>query len=62
MRTKLRMLVLALTVLLVPAADAIYMHCFPASFSYYTNIGWRCEFDPGGTQCQVCYAVMVVLG
>ena len=62
MRKKLRMLVLAFILLLVPAANAIDMHCFPASFSYYTNVGWRCEFDPGGTQCQVCYAVMVVQG
>jgi hypothetical protein len=56
------MLLLALTVLFVPAVNALDIHCFPGTYVYNQRIGWRCEFDPGGTQCLVCYAVIVVEG
>jgi hypothetical protein len=62
MRKPLRMLLLALTVLFVPAVNALDMQCFPGTYVYNQRIGWRCEFDPGGTQCLVCYAVIVVEG
>jgi hypothetical protein len=62
MRKGLRLLLLALTVLLVPAANAIDIQCFPGTFVYQPRAGWMCMFDPGGTQCLVCYAVIVVEG
>lgn len=62
MRKSLRLLLLALTVLVVPAANAIDMNCFPGTFGYYVNVGWRCEFQPDGTQCLVCYAAITVEG
>lgn len=62
MRKHLRLLLLTLTLLVVPAANAIDMNCFPGSFSYYVNVGWQCQFDPGGTQCLVCYAAITVEG
>lgn len=62
MRKNLRLLLLALTVLIVPAANAIDMQCFPGSFTYTPRQGWVCAYDPAGTQCLVCYAVIVVEG
>jgi hypothetical protein len=62
MRKSLRFLLLALAVLIVPAANAIDIQCFPGSFGWSPRYGYRCEFDPGGTQCLVCYAVIVVEG
>jgi hypothetical protein len=63
MRKKLRMLLLALTIVVVPAANAIdYMNCAPGTFKYYPQRGWWCEYDPDGTHCIVCYAMITVTG
>jgi len=62
MRKNLRSLLLALSILAVPAANAIDTQCFPGEFFYHPRYGYRCEFNPSGTQCLVCYAVIVVEG
>jgi hypothetical protein len=62
MRKSLRMLLLALTVLAVPAANAIDLQCFPGQIVYRPRYGWGCEFQTYGSQCLVCYAVIVVEG
>lgn len=59
---KLRMLLLVLMVFVIPGANAIDIQCFPASFVYYRGQGWTCQFDPGGSQCLVCYGVITVPG
>lgn len=63
MRKNLRMLLLALTVLVVPAANAIDMNCFPGEFKYDVRIrAWNCVFAVDDPHCLVCYAVVTVEG
>jgi hypothetical protein len=61
MRQRLRVLLLTLTVLLVPAANAIDMHCFPGVWKYSTRQGWYCEVSVE-PDCVLCFAVIVVEG
>ena len=63
MRKNLRMLLLALTVLAVPAANALDMACVPGNYYYFqTWGGWKCYYEPSGTGCVLCSAEIVVLG
>ena len=62
MRKYWRMLFVLLTLLIVPAGNALDMSCFPGKYNYYVNVGWRCEFNPEPVDCIVCYAVVTVPG
>jgi hypothetical protein len=62
MRKYWRMLLVASTLLVVPASNALDIQCFTGEYVHYVNVGWRCEFAPGGGGCLVCYAVITIPG
>jgi len=62
MRKSLRMLLLALVLVVVPGANALQMDCVPGNFYFFPRWGWQCYFEPTGTHCMLCSAVIVVEG
>ena len=62
MRKRLRLLLLVLALLVVPAANALEeIHCLPGEFRYVSVLReYRCTFTEQGTHCLLCgYAITV---
>jgi hypothetical protein len=63
MQKNLRMLLLALILLVVPAANALeHIVCIPGDFVYFNGLGYQCCFRDQGTQCLLCGYTITVLG
>ena len=65
MRRKLQMLLVALTLVFVPTADALNPeepHCFPGSWRQDERKNWYCHVQPINQNCLTCFAIIVVEG
>jgi hypothetical protein len=63
MRKSLRMLLLAVVLLVVPAANALEeIVCIPGDFIYFNGLGYQCTYREQGTQCLLCSYTITVMG
>jgi hypothetical protein len=63
MRKSLRMMLLAVVLLVVPAANALEeIVCIPGNFIYYPSLGYYCTYRESGTHCLLCGYTITVMG